>query len=85
MSKSCDSLHLNCVSLVKRVVQNAWRVDHLPSGVLIVRVPHEQVLSRESVRLHINVRIRDIVNEAGLADIREARDDQSSRVCINRW
>ena len=75
VSKRSDGLHLNCVSLVKWVIQNTWRIDNLPSGVLVISVSDEQVLRSESVRLHINVGIRDIVNEAGLSDVGETCDD----------
>ena len=85
MSKSCDSLHLNCVALVERVVENTWRVNDLPAGVLVVSVTDEQVLCRESVWLHINVGIRDIVDEARFTDVGETADNESSRVSIDRW
>lgn len=64
MCKSCDGLHFDGIALVKRMVENTWRIDDLPAGVLVVGVTHEQVLSREGVWLHVHVRIRDIVNEA---------------------
>ena len=83
MGKSRDSLHLDRVSLVERMIQNTWRVNNLPSGVLVVSVTDEQVLGCESIRLHINISIRDIIDEAGLSDIWETSHNQSSRVCIN--
>ena len=64
VSQRGDSLHLNRVALVKRVVKDAGRVDDLPASVLVLSVAHEQVLCRESVRLHIDVGIRDVVDEA---------------------
>ena len=85
MRQSRDSLHLDSVALIEWVVQNTWRVDYLPARVLVVAVTHEQVLGGEGIRLHINVGIGDIVDEGGLADVGEARHDQSSRVCVDRW
>lgn len=64
MSESGHSLHLNGVSLIQRVVEDAWCVNDLPSCVLVVRVAYEQVLRRESIRLHIDICISDIVDEA---------------------
>mmetsp|Transcript_7346 Transcript_7346/g.8827 ORF Transcript_7346/g.8827 Transcript_7346/m.8827 type:complete len:333 (-) Transcript_7346:321-1319(-) len=84
MGQGSDGLHLNSVSLVERVVQNTWRVDDLPARVLVVGVTHEQVLRRESVRLHVHVGIRDIVDKGGFADIGEASDDQSARIGVDR-
>ena len=83
MSKSRHSLHLDRVPLVERMVQNTWRIDHLPPRVLVIRVTNEKVLRRESIRLHIHIGIRDIVDETGLSDVWESGDDKSSRVCIN--
>lgn len=83
MSKCSHSLHLDSVPLVKRMVQNARRIDHLPSRVLIIRVTNEQVLRRERIRLHIYIGIRDIVDETGLSNVREPGDDKISRVCVN--
>jgi len=85
MSQCSDSLHLNGVSLIQRVVENTWRVDDLPPCVLVVCVAHKQVLCREGVRLHVDISIGDIVDEAGLANIWEASDDESPRVRVNRW
>ena len=74
MSQGSDRLHFNRVSLVERVVQDAWRVDHLPSCVLVVRMTHKQVLSCEGVRLHINIGVGNIVDKARLANVWESCD-----------
>ena len=66
------------------MVKDAWRIDHLPASILIVCVTDEEVLRCECIGLNIDVRICNIIDEAGLADIREARDDQRACVCVNR-
>ena len=85
MSKGRDGLHLDGVSLVKRVIQNTWRVDDLPTRVLVIGVTNKQVLGRESPRLHIDVGFRDVVDEAGLADVGEAGNDECATVSVNGW
>ena len=65
------------------MVENAWRIDHLPASILIVSVSDEEVLSRERVGLDVDIRICNIIDEAGLADIREASDDQCACVSVN--
>lgn len=83
MSQGSDSLHLNCVAFVKGMVQNSGRVKHLPASVFVIAVTNKQILSGESIRLHINVGLGDIVDEGRLADIGETGDDQSARGCVN--
>jgi len=84
MSQSCNGLHFNGVSLIKRVIQNTWRVNNLPSGVLVIGVSNEQVLGSESVGLNVNISIRDIVDKAGFTDIGEAGNDQGAGVGVDR-
>ena len=83
MRQSCDRLHLNRVALVERVVKDARCINYLPASILVVRVAHEEVLRREGIGLHIDVRICNIIDEAGLADIGEARDNQCARICVD--
>jgi len=63
MGKCGHSLHFDRVSLVERVIQNSGRVNNLPLGVLVLAVTDEQVLGGESVGLHINVSIGNIIDE----------------------
>ena len=44
---------------------------------------YEQVLRSESIRLYIDIGIRDIIDEAGLADIGETSDDQCACISVN--
>mmetsp|Transcript_35797 Transcript_35797/g.54860 ORF Transcript_35797/g.54860 Transcript_35797/m.54860 type:complete len:314 (-) Transcript_35797:574-1515(-) len=55
MSQGGNSLHLNSVSLVQLVVEQARSVDNLPVGVFVVGVTHEQTLGGERVGLHVDV------------------------------
>ena len=45
------------------------QTSHLPPQVLVVRVTHVQALGGEGVRLDLHVRPRDLVDEAGLANV----------------
>lgn len=82
MGEGGDSLHLDGVALVKRVVQDAGRINYLPPSVLILAMTDEQVLGCKGIRLHIYVRVCHIVYERGLADIGEAGHDQCARVGV---
>ena len=55
-----DTLHLNVVHLLQRVVDDTRRVDHQPSHVAVIEVPHEERLGRERIRLDVDVRVRDL-------------------------
>ena len=46
---------------------------------------HEQILSRESVWLHIHVGIGKIVDEARFSNVRESCYDECSCIAVNRW
>jgi len=83
VSKGRNSLHFDGVALVQWVVKDTWGVDHLPPSVLVVSMTHKQVLGRECIRLHIYVRIGNIVDEAGLADVGETSDDERAGVGID--
>ena len=83
MRQRRDGLHLNRVTLIKRMVKNAWRIDHLPARILIVCVTDEEVLRCERIGLDIDIRICNIIDEAGLADIGEASYDQCACVSVN--
>lgn len=76
-------MHFDGVALVQRMVKDTWGVDHLPPSVLIVSMTHKQVLGRKCVRLDVNISIGNIVDEAGLADVWEASDDQRASVGID--
>ena len=79
-----DGLHLVGVALLERVVQDSGRVDHLPANVVVVHVTEEERLGRERVGLHVHVRARHFVHEAGLADIGEAAQDQGTVRRVDR-
>lgn len=85
MSKGCDGLHFDGVSLVERVVEDTWSINDLPAGIFVVGVTNEEVLCRESIGLNINISIRDIVNEARLSDIGEACNNQCASIGVDCW
>ena len=64
-----SSLHLDGVALLEGVVEDARRVDDLPPQILVVGVAHEERLGGEGVGLHLHISSRDLVDEAGLANI----------------
>ena len=83
MRQRRDGLHLDCVALVKWMVKDAWRIDHLPASILIVCVTDEEVLSGERIGLDIDICICNIIDEARLADIGEACDDKRACISVN--
>ena len=58
-----DTLHLDVVHLLEGVVEDTGGVDHLPPHVAIVEMADEKGLGSEGVRLDIDVRARDLVQE----------------------
>jgi hypothetical protein len=63
MRESSDALHLDRVHFLERVVEYTGGIDNLPTQVLVVEVTNKKGFSRESVRLHVYVRTRDLVDE----------------------
>ena len=85
MCKCGYCLHLNGVALIQRVVEYAWCINNLPTCVLVVGVANKQILSRERVRLHVDVSVGNIVDEAGLSDVREAGYYQCPCISVYLW
>ena len=83
MSEGSDSLHLDRVPFLEGVIENSGSVDDLPAQVLVVGVADVQRLRREGVRLNLDVSPGDLVDEAGLANVRKATDEQSPGVGID--
>jgi len=83
MRKRSDALHLDRVHILKRVIQNAGGVDDLPAEVLVVEVPNEEAFGGKGVRLDIDVRSGDLVDEGRLADVRVSTDEEGARIRIN--
>ena len=98
MGERRDGLHLNRVALLQRVVQQSGRVNHLqtcvtlshvvhrahlPAQILVVCVSNKERLCRERIRLDLDVRAGDGVDEGRLADVGEARHNQRARVGID--
>ena len=79
-----DGLHLDRVHLLERVVEHAGGVDGLEAKVLVVEVADEEALGREGVRLHVHVGAGDGPEEARLADVRVATDQQRPGVRVDR-
>mmetsp|Transcript_5471 Transcript_5471/g.9261 ORF Transcript_5471/g.9261 Transcript_5471/m.9261 type:complete len:659 (+) Transcript_5471:197-2173(+) len=83
VSQSGDGLHFDGVPLIEGVVEDAGSVNDLPSGVLVVGVAHEETLGGEGVGLHVHVGIGHVVDEAGLADVRVAGEDEGALVGVD--
>ena len=65
------------------MVQDARRVDDLPTQVLVVGVPHEERLGGEGVGLHLDVGARYLVDEARLTNVGEAGYQDGPRVRVD--
>ena len=83
MSQSCNSLHLDGISLVKRVIEDTGGIDDLPSSILVISMSDEQRLGGESIWLNINVGLSHVVDQTRLTDVRVTCKDQSSGVGVN--
>ena len=79
-----DTLHLDVVHLLKRMVEDTGCVDDLPPHVAVVEVADEERLGRECVRLDVDVRSGDFVEEGRLADIRVSTDEQRACSRVDR-
>lgn len=55
MGQGGDGLHLDGVPLLQRMIQDAWRIYHLPAEVPVVHVTDKQRLGGEGVGFHLNV------------------------------
>merc|ERR1719219_2112225 len=85
MGEGSDGLHLYSVPVLQRMVQDTGGVNNLPSQIFVVRVSDVQTLGGEGVGLHLNIGSRDLVDEAGLANVWESCDDQSPGVGVDGW
>ena len=83
MSQGSNGLHLDGVPLFQGMVQNTRRVNNLPTEVLVVSVTHIQGFGGKCVRLNFDIGSGDFVDEAGLAHVGEAADEQGPGVGIN--
>lgn len=84
MRKSSDTLHLDRVHFLERVIEDTRGIDDLPSQVLVVKVADEKRLGRKGVRLYVYICTRDLVDEGGLSDIWIPADEQGPSVGVNR-
>lgn len=84
MGEGGDGLHLDRVHLLEGVVQHSRRINHLPSEVLVVHVAHKERLGRERVRLHVDVRARDLVDKGRLADVGVAANEERAGGGVDR-
>lgn len=83
MCQSGNGLHLNSVSLIKRMVQDTRGINHLPSCVLVVSVPHKQRLGCESVRLDVNICISHIVDQTRFSNVWVSCQDEGSCIGVD--
>lgn len=83
MGNGSDTLHLDGVHLLERVVQDTGGIDGLEAQVLVVEVADEQGLGCEGIGLDIDVGAGDAAQEARLADIGVAADEQGAGVGVD--
>lgn len=85
MGQGSNSLHFNGVSLFQGVIKNTWRVDHLPSHVVIIGMSDEKTLGGKGIRLDVNISTGDIVHKGRFTDIGETRDQEGSFIRVDTW
>ena len=83
MGNRGDGLHLDGVHLLEGVVEDSGRINGTEPKVRVVKVPHKQALGGEGIRLHVDIRARDALQERRLARVGEAADDKSPRVGVD--
>lgn len=83
MRQRRNTLHLDRIHLLQRVVQNAGRIDHLPPQVLVIEMADEERLGGERVRLNVDIGPGDFVDERRFADVRVAADEERAGVGVD--
>ena len=78
MSESGNTLHLDSIHFLQRVIQHSRSIDNLPSKVLVVHMTDKEGFSGESVRLNIDVGSSDFFDKGGLSNVRVTADEESS-------
>lgn len=78
MCECRDTLHLNGVHVFEGMVKDSGSIDHLPPHIPVIEVTDEEGLGGESIRLDIDVRTGDFVDEGGFADVRVAADEEGA-------
>ena len=83
MRERSGTVHLDVVHLLEGVVEDTGGIDDLPAHVAVVEVTDEKRLRCEGVRLHVDVRAGDLVEERGLADVGVSADEKCSSVRVD--
>ena len=83
MGDGGDGLHLDGIHLLERVVEDSRGVNGLESEVFVVEVADEQALGRERIRLYVDVRSRNALQETRLAHVGVPADEQRPRVRVD--
>ena len=83
MRERSDALHLDGVHLLEGMVEDTGGINHLPAQVLVVQMADKERLGGERVRLHVNVRAGDLVDEGRLADVRVATDEEGAGIGVD--
>jgi hypothetical protein len=78
-----DGLHLDGVSVLKRVVEDTWGVDDLPATVLVVSVTDKERLGGEGVGLDLDISASELVHETTLSDVGVATEKERSGVGVD--
>ena len=83
MCECRDTLHLDSVHVFEGMVENTWSIDYLPPHIPIVEVTDEERFGGEGVRLNVDVRTGDLVDEGGFADVGVAADEEGAGSRVN--
>ena len=85
MRYRCNRLHLDCVHLLQRVVEDTWGIDRLKPQHFVVEVSNEEGFGSECIWLYIDIRSRDVFEKARFAHVRVAADQERPSVGIDSW
>lgn len=83
MGNGSDTLHLDGVHLLERVVENTGGIDGLEAQILVVEVTDEEGLGGESVGLDVDVGPGDGTEETRLAHVRVSADEQGAGIGVD--
>lgn len=83
MRQRRNTLHLNRIHILQRMIQNPRCVNNLPSHISIIQVSNEEGFGGESVGLDIDVCACNFVDERGFSDVGVSADEKSASGGVN--
>lgn len=80
MSQRRNCLHFNSVSLLQRLIQNAGRIDRLPTQIAIIKMTNVKRFGSERIWLNVDIGASQLIDKRRFSNIREATKKKSTKV-----